>query len=108
MIADDANEENESLNEEKGVRDSGVDMGQSSVKTKGLKVDGAVNDGIGTELRGQEILQLQQQQSQVAAVGWQRFLHITSIKVLLVENDDSTRHVVTALLRNCNYEGKGI
>ncbi|CDP06695.1 unnamed protein product [Coffea canephora] len=103
MTADDANEEKDSL-DEKGVRDGGVDVGQSSVKNKGLKVDGAVNDGVGAELRGQEILHLQQQQSPGTAVGWERFLHITSIKVLLVENDDSTRHVVTALLRNCNYE----
>ncbi|XP_071910466.1 two-component response regulator-like PRR73 isoform X3 [Coffea arabica] len=103
MAADDANEEKDSL-DEKGVRDGGVDVGQSSVKNKGLKVDGAVNDGVGAELRGQEILHLQQQQSPGTAVGWERFLHITSIKVLLVENDDSTRHVVTALLRNCNYE----
>ncbi|CAN4118171.1 unnamed protein product [Withania somnifera] len=47
---------------------------------------------------------LEQQQSQGSAVCWQQFLHVTSIKVLLVENDDSTRHVVSALLRNCNYE----
>ncbi|KAI4300214.1 hypothetical protein L6164_033613 [Bauhinia variegata] len=45
-----------------------------------------------------------QQQSQGAIVCWERFLHLRSLKVLLVENDDSTRHVVTALLRNCSYE----
>ncbi|GMH23107.1 hypothetical protein Nepgr_024950 [Nepenthes gracilis] len=33
----------------------------------------------------------------------QRFLHMTSLRVLLVESDDST-YVVTALLRNCRYE----
>ena len=27
------------------------------------------------------------------------------LRVLLVEDDDSTRHVVGALLRNCSYEG---
>lgn len=37
-------------------------------------------------------------------VCWERFLPIRSLKVLLVENDDSTRHVVSALLRNCSYE----
>ncbi|KAJ9184211.1 hypothetical protein P3X46_003959 [Hevea brasiliensis] len=46
----------------------------------------------------------QQQQSQGGTVCWERFLHLRSLKVLLVENDDSTRHVVTALLRNCSYE----
>lgn len=51
------------------------------------------------------VLQIQQQQPQSASGCWERFLHQASIKVLLVENDDSTRHVVAALLRNCRYEG---
>lgn len=46
----------------------------------------------------------QQQQSQGSVFHWERFLHVRSIKVLLVENDDSTRHIVSALLRNLNYE----
>ncbi|XVE76260.1 hypothetical protein DITRI_Ditri12bG0157900 [Diplodiscus trichospermus] len=49
-------------------------------------------------------LQMPQQQPQNAMCFWQRFLHVTTVTVLLVENDDSTRHVVTALLRNCCYE----
>ncbi|KAK7285113.1 hypothetical protein RJT34_19873 [Clitoria ternatea] len=44
------------------------------------------------------------QQPHGATVRWERFLHLRSLNVLLVENDDSTRHVVTALLRNCSYE----
>ncbi|XP_057523438.1 two-component response regulator-like PRR73 isoform X2 [Amaranthus tricolor] len=44
-----------------------------------------------------------QVQSQ-ARVCWDRFLPAGSPKVLLVENDDSTCHIVTALLRNCSYE----
>ncbi|KAL3642541.1 receiver domain [Castilleja foliolosa] len=47
---------------------------------------------------------LQQQPAQGSAACWERFLHVRTIRVLLVENDDCTRHVVTALLRNCNYE----
>ena len=47
----------------------------------------------------------QQLQFQWPVVHWDRFLPIRSLKVLLVENDDSTRHVVSALLRNCSYEG---
>ncbi|GMI65832.1 pseudo-response regulator 7 [Hibiscus trionum] len=50
------------------------------------------------------VLQISQQQPRSALGCWERFLHQSSIKVLLVENDDSTRHVVTALLRNCRYE----
>ncbi|KAK6929252.1 hypothetical protein RJ641_005457 [Dillenia turbinata] len=48
--------------------------------------------------------QQQQQQSQGPVIRWERFLPVRSLKVLLVENDDSTRQVVSALLRNCSYE----
>ncbi|GMI71370.1 pseudo-response regulator 7 [Hibiscus trionum] len=48
--------------------------------------------------------QMAQQHPQSAMCYWQRFLHLTTVTVLLVENDDSTRHVVTALLRNCCYD----
>ena len=37
---------------------------------------------------------------------WESFLPQRTLRVLLVEDDDSTRHVVGALLRNCNYEGR--
>jgi hypothetical protein len=39
-------------------------------------------------------------------VGLESFLPQGHVKVLLVEDDDSTRHVVSALLRNCKYEGQ--
>lgn len=52
------------------------------------------------------LLQQQQQRSQGSSPNWETYLHIRTIKVLLVENDDSTRHVVAALLRNLNYEGQ--
>ncbi|OVA07132.1 Signal transduction response regulator [Macleaya cordata] len=35
---------------------------------------------------------------------WERFLPRRFLRVLLVENDDSTRHIVAALLRKCNYQ----
>ena len=38
--------------------------------------------------------------------GWESFLPRRHLRVLLVEDDDSTRHVVGALLRNCNYDGE--
>ncbi|KAF8102392.1 hypothetical protein N665_0198s0097 [Sinapis alba] len=52
------------------------------------------------------LLQITQQQQQPLApvVNWERYLPVRSLKVLLVENDDSTRHIVTALLKNCSYE----
>ena len=38
-------------------------------------------------------------------VCWERFLQKKNINVLLVESDDSTRQVVSALLRHCMYQG---
>nr|CAD1841967.1 unnamed protein product [Ananas comosus var. bracteatus] len=45
-----------------------------------------------------------QKQQKGPIIQWERFLPVRTLKVLLVENDDSTRHVVSALLRNCGYE----
>ncbi|KAL0735209.1 hypothetical protein Bca4012_011419 [Brassica carinata] len=52
----------------------------------------------------QQQQQQQQQQPLAPVVNWERYLPVRSLKVLLVENDDSTRHIVTALLKNCSYE----
>lgn len=104
----DADEEQELPVEEERVGNAVLDTGRTSVNGNELTVDIDQNDEDKRELKALDVLQVQQQQSQGAAgaaVCWERFLHIRSIKVLLVENDDSTRHVVTALLRNCNYEG---
>ncbi|KAI4382348.1 hypothetical protein MLD38_008323 [Melastoma candidum] len=60
------------------------------------------NSGLGTQVRGCNGYQPQPQQGPV--IRWERFLSVKSVKVLLVENDDSTRQVLTALLRNCGYE----
>lgn len=83
---------------------------QSPVEGNELKVNGlSRNSGDGRKptVQAQDILQIQQQQQpQGSMVCWERFLHLRSLKVLLVENDDSTRHLVTALLRNCSYEGQ--
>lgn len=49
-------------------------------------------------------LQIPLSQQTAATVCWERFLHVRTIRVLLVENDDCTRYIVTALLRNCSYE----
>ncbi|XAR50981.1 hypothetical protein NMG60_11005461 [Bertholletia excelsa] len=75
----------------------------SQGQTKLLKLED-VKDGGEWAMQTQAVQQVPPQQSQGTVDCWERFLHLRSIKVLLVENDDSTRHVVTALLRNCNYE----
>ncbi|KAL1208568.1 Two-component response regulator-like APRR3 [Cardamine amara subsp. amara] len=59
-----------------------------------------------TDGNANNLTQISQQQQQPLApvVKWERYLPVRSLKVLLVENDDSTRHIVTALLKNCSYE----
>ncbi|KAL9240594.1 hypothetical protein vseg_014794 [Gypsophila vaccaria] len=37
-------------------------------------------------------------------IRWENFLPKTSLRVLLVEADDSTRQIIGALLRKCNYK----
>ncbi|KAJ8533861.1 hypothetical protein K7X08_007185 [Anisodus acutangulus] len=101
-------EDKEMLDEDKVNGDGISREGINVVKDNEFKIDMISNDGIDERaitLQGQRGVKLQeQQQSQGSAVCWEQFLHVTSIRVLLVENDDSTRHVVSALLRNCNYE----
>lgn len=38
-------------------------------------------------------------------VRWERFLPKMVVRVLLVEADDSTRQIISALLRKCSYRG---
>ena len=68
-----------------------------------------VNEDVSNGLRGAiqvaDGSTILQSLPQGPVVRWERFLPFRSLKVLLVENDDSTRHVVGALLRNCSYEG---
>ncbi|KAI3473244.1 hypothetical protein Pfo_030536 [Paulownia fortunei] len=103
----DANGEKELRDEDKGIEDGVLGERNSLILVSELKVDAAnqvEKHGATSRLQGPGILQVQQQQTQGTVVCWERFLHVRTIRVLLVENDDSTRHVVTALLRNCNYE----
>ncbi|KAH6756264.1 hypothetical protein C2S53_003684 [Perilla frutescens var. hirtella] len=39
-----------------------------------------------------------------AAVRWEKFLPKMAVRVLLVEADDSTRQIISALLRKCSYK----
>ncbi|CAL0329111.1 unnamed protein product [Lupinus luteus] len=78
--------------------------------------DGVVNGGLGSGASNEDdtrsnkaveihqSFQISQQPPKGRVIGWERFLPVRSIKVLLVEDDDSTRHIVCALLRNCSYE----
>ncbi|XP_010253458.1 PREDICTED: two-component response regulator-like PRR37 [Nelumbo nucifera] len=93
--------------EHKEVRDGVVGEGHGLSEDDESRIDGVaenVNDEREGANQAQAAPQRLQQQSQGPVVRWERFLPLRSLKVLLVENDDSTRHVVTALLRNCSYE----
>lgn len=43
--------------------------------------------------------------SSTEVVRWGSYLPTTVLRILLVEADDSTRQIITALLRKCNYRG---
>lgn len=77
---------------------------------KELMVDSSASQGakdIGNKRPLPAEVSVQEQQKRGATtIFWERFLHVTSIRVLVVENDESTRRVISALLMNCNYEGR--
>lgn len=98
--------------EEERARDGIVCEGPSSLIDDELRInnnDYKTEEGVEEQSEwvphSQHIVQVPPQQPQGSVFHWESFLHVRSIKVLLVENDDSTRHVVTALLCNSNYEG---
>ncbi|KAK7822403.1 two-component response regulator-like aprr7 [Quercus suber] len=85
-----------------------VGEGQGLSEENESRINEDVDDGqmeaVQDKVQTQVVMQSSQQQHQRPLVRWERFLPLRSLKVLLVENDDSTRHVVSALLRNCGYE----
>ncbi|QCD88288.1 pseudo-response regulator 7 [Vigna unguiculata] len=88
-----------------GVANGGVNSGSSTEdnpRFNKLSQDG--NNRLRGLIQINGSLQVSQQPPQGPVICWERFLPVRSIKVLLVEDDDSTRHVVRALLRNCSYE----
>ncbi|KAH1220482.1 Two-component response regulator-like PRR37 [Glycine max] len=90
---------------ENGVVNGGVASGSSTEDdTRFNKVVEDGNNGLRGLIQIHGSLQISQQPPQEPAVCWERFLPLRSIKVLLVEDDDSTRHVVRALLQNCSYK----
>lgn len=99
MLSDTNRLNNGVVNREQGSGSSTED----DTRFKKVTEDG--NGGVRVLIQIHEGMQVSQQQSQGSVVRWERFLPLRSIKVLLVEDDDSTRHVVSALLRNCSYEG---
>ncbi|KAJ4836592.1 hypothetical protein Tsubulata_043494 [Turnera subulata] len=89
-----------------GVTGEGQGSGSSEEDDAAVDVNVNVNvNGMpagAIQVRGGS--QIPQHQPHNSLIRWERFLPFRSLKVLLVENDDSTRHVVSALLQNCSYE----
>ncbi|RDX70890.1 Two-component response regulator-like APRR7, partial [Mucuna pruriens] len=82
-----------SLNNE--VVNGGVGSGSSTEDdTRFNKRTKDGNNGLKGLIQIHGGLQISQQPPQGSIICWERFLHVRSIKVLLVEDDDSTRHVV--------------
>ncbi|XP_050892229.1 two-component response regulator-like APRR7 isoform X2 [Lathyrus oleraceus] len=99
----DSKELTQSLRDGKNNLKTGVVGEDDEVKCNGVAEEVKVGEGGNGESSSVQ-QQVPQYQSQGAIICWERFLHIRSLKVLLVEYDDCTRHIVTALLRNCSYE----
>lgn len=99
----DCKELGQRLRDGKNNLNEGVAGEDDEVKCNGVTDGVKVGEGGNGESSSVQ-QQVPQQQSQGAIICWERFLHIRSLKVLLVEYDDCTRHIVTALLRNCSYE----
>lgn len=105
--------QNHVQNEPKTVRNGVIGDGHGASEEDESRIQEEANEGQRKLVHEKAILNAQQQQPhgsqgpqgpQGSVVRWERFLPVRSLKVLLVENDDSTRHVVSALLRNCSYE----
>lgn len=107
-------ESNQKMQDErKEIRDgvSGEGQGcseedESQIIESAELIDGRQMEFAQDKVHTPDAFQRSQKQCQGPPIYWERFLPLRSLKVLLVENDDSTRHVVSALLRNCGYEGR--
>ncbi|KAF8021921.1 hypothetical protein BT93_G2149 [Corymbia citriodora subsp. variegata] len=101
------NDDNKDIRD--GVGGDGQELAEEDELQINEDVEGALNrkvEEIETQdlVHAHSVIPRSQQQSEEPSVHWERFLPLRSLKVLLVENDDSTRQVVSALLRNCGYE----
>ncbi|EXC33207.1 Two-component response regulator-like protein [Morus notabilis] len=87
-----------------GVVDEEQRLGTPEEDESRINISQDVSNGLRGAIQVADGSAVLQSLPQGPVVCWERFLPIRSLKVLLVENDDSTRHVVSALLRNCSYE----
>ncbi|CAK7325569.1 unnamed protein product [Dovyalis caffra] len=92
--------ENEQKEIRGGIMGEGQELSEEDDESQ-ISKDGQL---VQVQTHGNGVMQRQQHRSQGPSVHWERFLPLRSLKVLLVENDDSTRHIVSALLKNCGYK----
>ncbi|XP_028799433.1 two-component response regulator-like APRR7 isoform X2 [Neltuma alba] len=93
-----------SMEDESRVNENNINGDENN--NRQMEVIEIQNHNINNQVRA--VKKSNKQQIQGPLVRWERFLPVRSLKVLLVENDDSTRHVVCALLRNCGYEVEAV
>ncbi|KAJ4816864.1 two-component response regulator-like protein [Rhynchospora pubera] len=84
--------------------EGGSEEDESRVNGPEVVQNGHVGPGNAPQLPVQQGGAQKQGPQVLGPIQWDRFLPVKTLKVLLVENDDSTRQIVTALLRNCWYE----
>lgn len=74
----------------------------------------AVMSGEKLELEEKEVVEVGEEEMEVdeeriielkGLMRWEKFLPRMVLRVLLVEADDSTRQIISALLRKCSYKG---
>ncbi|XP_031381176.1 two-component response regulator-like PRR37 isoform X2 [Punica granatum] len=91
-----------------GVTGEGQDLSEEDERRIHEYIEGTSDGQMAIQVQDcaptQALMPRSQPQPKESVVRWERFLPVRSLKVLLVESDDSTRHVVSALLRNCGYE----
>ncbi|KAE8734449.1 Pseudo-response regulator 7, putative isoform 4 [Hibiscus syriacus] len=97
------------FNEQKEARNGVVrdEQGSGSIEENESRIVGRtlnVSNGSLGAIEVCDVLEAPRQQPRGSVIRWERYLPFGTIKVLLVENDDPTRHVVSALLQNCSYE----
>lgn len=79
--------------------------GQRIVKEDELQVTENVPKAVQVQVQAQSGQPSSEQQLHDPSLFWEGFLPTKSLKVMVVEDDDSTRLVICALLRKCGYEG---
>ncbi|KAK1366388.1 Pseudo-response regulator 9 [Heracleum sosnowskyi] len=69
-----------------------------------IKVKERVVGSRETEMKNAEEMKEEEEEEDNVMLRWEKFVDKMEMRVLLVEADDSTRHIITALLKKCGYK----